>query len=130
MDALIGADMAATRLLIVDDVAQVRQDLHTLLQLEGDIDIAGEAANGLEAINQVDVLKPDVVLMDLEMPVMDGYTATRSIKSQSPSCRVIALTLHSYDLARQKASQAGVDVFIEKGAPIETLVRAILNIKE
>jgi DNA-binding NarL/FixJ family response regulator len=63
--------------------------------------------------------------MDLEMPVMDGYEATRQIKSQNPACRVIALTIHDYEAARQRAAQAGVDAFIVKGAPVEMLVRAI-----
>jgi len=123
--------MTAIRLLIVDDVDQVRQDLCTVLALAGDaeiehpIEIVGEAANGLEAISQAQVLKPDVVLMDLEMPVLDGYEATRQIKALHPGCRVIALTVHEYAAAYQQALQAGMDAFIVKGAPLETLVQAI-----
>lgn len=122
--------MTATRILIVDDATQVRAELCTLLKLEGDIDIAGEAANGLEATSQAQALHPDVILMDLEMPVLDGYEATRRIKALSPDCRVVALTIHGYAAAREKALQAGVDVFIEKGAPLDTLVQAILCAKE
>jgi len=122
--------MVNPRLLIVDDISQVRQDLHYLLELEGRIDVAGEAADGLAAVSQVQALQPDVVLMDLEMPVLDGYEATRRIKALHPACRVVALSLHSYPSAREKAFQAGVDNFIEKGAPIDMLVHAILNTQE
>lgn len=117
--------MTTTRLLIVDDAPQVREELRKLLQLEGNIEVAGEAANGLEAISQTRALQPDVVLMDLEMPVLDGYEATRQIKALFPVCRVVALTLHGYAAAREKAIRAGVDFFIEKGAPLDDLVQAI-----
>jgi DNA-binding NarL/FixJ family response regulator len=122
--------MTAPRVLIVDDVPQVREELRSLLRLEGNIEIVGEAQNGLEAISQTQALQPDVVLMDLEMPVLDGYEATRRIKALHPECHVVALTLHSYAAAREKALQAGVDIFIEKGAPLDTLVQAIICVKE
>jgi DNA-binding NarL/FixJ family response regulator len=113
------------RVLIADDNPQVRQELRTLLPLAGDIEIVGEAADGQEAIRLAHVLLPDVVLMDLEMPALDGYEATRQIKAGSPSCRVVALTVHGYEAARQKAMQAGVDLFLVKGAAVESLVQAI-----
>ena len=127
--------MTAIRVLIVDDVAQVQQDLRTVLTLAGDadtehpIEVVGEAANGLEAIRQADALQPDVVLMDLEMPVLDGYEAARQIKAHCPACRVIALTVNDYEAARQKSVQAGMDGFIVKGAPIETLLQAISGLE-
>jgi len=119
--------MNTRRLLIVDDVSQVRTDLRTLLPLTGDIVVVGEAANGLEAIHQADVLQPDVVLMDLEMPVMNGYEATRQIKNQLPACRVIALTIHGYPNALERALQSGADALIIKGAPLVNLVQEILR---
>jgi len=131
--------MTAVRVLIVDDIPQVRQDLRTVLVLAGEanrdhsantkhlIEIVGEAGNGLQAISQVEILQPEVILMDLEMPVMDGYEATRRIKSLFPTCRVLALSVHDYDAARQKAFQAGVDDFIVKGVPLEILLQAILE---
>jgi DNA-binding NarL/FixJ family response regulator len=137
--------MAAIRVLIVDDVPQVREDLHTVLMLagqankdhsaneihsfkeEGLIEIVGEAENGLQAISQVEILQPEVILMDLEMPVLNGYEATRQIKTLYPTCRVLALSVHDYEAARQKAFQAGVDDFIVKGVPVETLVQTILE---
>ena len=127
--------MTSIRVLIVDDMAQVRSDLRTVLPLAGQaaglqLEIVGEAGNGQEAIQRVSALRPDVVLMDLEMPVMGGYEATRQIKTHSPDCRVIALTIHGDETVQQKAIQAGVDVLIVKGAPVETLVQAISERKE
>lgn len=119
--------MATIRVLIVDDVEQVRRDLRTLLTLVGGAEIGGEAGNGLEAIQSAKTLLPEVILMDLEMPVMDGYEATRQIKKIQPGCRVIALSIHAGEPERQRASQAGVDDFIVKGAALETLLRAIRN---
>ncbi|MEJ2736360.1 MAG: response regulator transcription factor, partial [Anaerolineae bacterium] len=98
--------------------------------LAGDIEIVGEAADGREAIRLAQALQPDVILMDLEMPVLDGYEATRQIKAVFPSCRVVALTVHGYEAARQKAVQAGADVFLVKGASVETLVQAISKRRE
>ena len=119
--------MPATRVLIVDDMEQVRNDLRTALTLSGEIEVIADAPNGLEAIHLTQALQPDVVLMDLEMPVLDGYQATRQIKSDSPSCRVVALTVHGYEEARKKAYQSGVDAFIIKGEPVETIVETILQ---
>ena len=124
------AKLNKKRVLIVDDNSQVRQELRMLLQLAGDIEIVGEAADGQEATHLAHALHPDVVLMDLEMPVLDGYEATRQIKSSCPSCRVVALTVHGYEGARQKAMQAGADLFLVKGAEVESLVQAICERRE
>jgi DNA-binding NarL/FixJ family response regulator len=108
----------------------VRRDLRTALTLSGRLEIVGEAANGSEAVRLTESLHPDVVLMDLEMPVMDGYEATRQIKSHCPSCRVIALTVHDYESARVKAHESGMDAFLVKGAPLQRIVQTISNQKE
>ncbi|MEW5956746.1 MAG: response regulator transcription factor [Chloroflexota bacterium] len=117
--------MSGSRVLIVDDMARVRRDLRTVLALTGLVDIVGEAGNGEEAVRQAGALRPDVVLMDLEMPVLDGFAATRRIKANHPAMRVVALTIHSYPSARIRAFQAGVDDFIEKGASLEKIIQAI-----
>jgi DNA-binding NarL/FixJ family response regulator len=117
--------MSRLRVLIVDDVAQVRRDLCTLLSLAGDIEVAGQAANGQAALGMVEELRPQVVVLDLEMPVLDGYETARRIKAGWPECRVVALTVHDYPAAYQKAIQAGVDDFVVKGSPLEKLVKAI-----
>jgi DNA-binding NarL/FixJ family response regulator len=113
------------RVLIVDDSPQVRRELCTLLPLAGDIDIVGEAADGLEACRLAQLLQPDVVLLDLHMPVMDGWEASRQIKAHHPSCRVVALTMYGDAESRGQAFEAGIDAFLVKGVAVEDLVQAI-----
>jgi DNA-binding NarL/FixJ family response regulator len=125
-----GNTMPGIRVLIVDDMAQVRQDLRTVLPLAGNaaglsIEIVGEAVNGQEAIRRAEALQPDVVLMDLAMPVTDGYAATQAIKDGNPSIRVVALTVLDYPTAGEKARLAGVDGFIEKGASVAEIIQTI-----
>jgi DNA-binding NarL/FixJ family response regulator len=117
--------MTDIRVLIVDDVERVRQDLRTFLTLADNIEIVGEAGNGLEATRLVETLCPQVVLMDLEMPVMDGYEAARQIKANHPACRVIALTIHGGEMEQQRAFKSGADEFFIKGAPLDRLTEAI-----
>jgi DNA-binding NarL/FixJ family response regulator len=122
--------MTDIRVMIVDDVERVRQDLRTLLTLVEGIEIVGEAQDGREAFQQAQVLHPDVILMDVEMPLLDGFEATRQIKTCLPSCRVIALTIHDDESARLQAVEAGMDGFIVKGAPLESIVRILSQPKE
>jgi DNA-binding NarL/FixJ family response regulator len=117
--------MADIHVLIVDDIERVRQELRTFLTLAGNIEIIGEASNGLDAIQLVKTLGPQVVLMDLEMPIMNGFEATRQIKVLQPSCRVIALTIHAGEAERQQALQAGMADVVVKGTPLDGLMRAI-----
>ena len=116
---------AQPSVLIVDDVQQVRQDLRLLLELSGEVVVVGEAANGREAITQAEALRPQVILMDLEMPEMDGFEAARRITACFPGCQVIALSVHSYPQARQLAINSGMEGFIEKGAPLAEIVDMI-----
>jgi DNA-binding NarL/FixJ family response regulator len=127
--------MESIRVLIVDDVPHVRQGLAAVLILASRnsgarIEVVGEAGNGSEAIRQAQNLHPEVILMDLEMPVMDGYEATRHIKTHFPGCRVIALTIHADETARHQASQAGADDFIVKGTPMDSFIHAVTREKE
>ena len=117
------------QVLIVDDKEQVRKDLRTLLALHENIEVVGEAANGVEAIRLIEKLKPAVILLDLEMPLMDGYEAIKQIKTLPSSPRIIVLTVHGYAAASQKALQAGADSFIVKGTTIENLIQAIIKSK-
>ena len=114
--------------LIVDDMARVRQGLQTILQLSAGFEVVGEASDGLEAIQAAEKLRPDVVLMDLEMPVLGGLEATRRIKEQHPEIGVVILTIHGSDKVREQAMSAGSDAFIEKEAPTERLVAAIREV--
>ena len=120
---------AKIKVLIVDDLPHVRQGIRTVLQLttEG-LEIVGEADNGLEAVQLAEQFRPDVVVMDLEMPVMDGFEATRQIKDRHLARGVVVLTIHGNRHAREQAVSVGVDAFVEKGAAIETLVEAIRKV--
>lgn len=125
LTAMSAEQSKTTRIMIVDDIASVRSDLCTLLELVDDLQVVGQASNGQEAIVQATHLQPDVILMDLEMPLMNGYQSARLIKENLPACRVIALSVHNYPEARQKAVQTGMDAFIVKGEPLSKLVHAI-----
>ncbi len=120
--------MKTTRVLIVDDVPQVRRELHTLLPLLDAIEIVGEADNGQGAIESATALQPDVILMDVEMPIVDGLTATCTIKQQCPQCHIIILSIHDDEAVRAQARLAGADDFIDKGAPLAALLHAIQTI--
>ncbi len=109
----------------MDDIPGVRGELHTLLDLSGQVRVVGEAADGAEAARLAVDLQPDVVLMDLEMPVLDGYAAARLIKKALPGCRVIALSIHDDAAARQKAAEAGMDSFVSKASAPQELIDAI-----
>jgi DNA-binding NarL/FixJ family response regulator len=116
------------RLLIADDLEHVRQSLRTILELAGGLQVVGEAANGLEAVQLAGRLSPDVVLMDLAMPEADGLEATRRIKAQNPETGVVMVTIHDRKDTREEAAEAGVDAFLAKGNDTETLIRTIREV--
>jgi len=122
--------MKPTTVVIADDVAQVRTDLRTVLTLSGSIEVVGEASDGQAAVELADSLRPDVVLMDLEMPGLNGCAATRQIKARRPGVRVVALTVHGDEVTRDEAFQAGFDAFVVKGAALGNLVKAISEREE
>ncbi len=115
----------AIRVLIVDDHAVVRQGLRAFLQTQDDIDIAGEAADGEEAVRRVRELVPDVVLMDLVMPKLDGIAAIREIRSLSPSTKVIVLTSFADDEKVFAAVKAGAAGYLLKDVRPQELGEAI-----
>jgi DNA-binding NarL/FixJ family response regulator len=115
-------------ILIVDDKGQVRRDLRTALELMEGLEVVGEAADGLEAVHQAEKLGPDVVLMDLEMPRMDGFEATQQIKERCPARGVVALTIYGDTTTRKRAASVGVDAFVEKGASIQRLSEIIRQV--
>jgi DNA-binding NarL/FixJ family response regulator len=91
-------------------------------------EVIGEAQNGREAVEQARALHPDVILMDLEMPILDGYEATRQIKAQLPAPRVIILSIHNSPEEQLRARAAGADGFVVKeGASYPILLNAILE---
>jgi DNA-binding NarL/FixJ family response regulator len=114
------------RVLIVDDHAVVRQGLITFLELQDEIEIVGEACNGKEACQLINQLKPDVVLMDLVMPVMDGLTAIKEIKKLRPETEVIALTSFADDDKVFTAIRSGATGYLLKDVSPNDLVKAVL----
>jgi DNA-binding NarL/FixJ family response regulator len=117
--------MTTIRVLLADDQALFREGLRTLLSLHADLEIIGEAANGEEALRQAAALRPDVVLMDLRMPVLDGVTATRRLCAAQPATRVIILTTFDDDEYVFDGLRAGAVGYLLKDAPSDKLVEAI-----
>ena len=115
------------RVLIADDQQPTRLGLRALITLCPEVELVGEAADGLEAVQMVAEHRPDVVLMDMQMPVMDGLEATRRIKNEWKEVKIIGLTM--YSRYKSQAISAGVDVFLLKGCATETLLDAILDLK-
>jgi NarL family two-component system response regulator LiaR len=113
------------RVLIVDDHAVVRSGLSKFLMVHKDLELVGEAADGEEAVQLVALHQPDVVLMDLMMPEVDGITATRQIRQKYPKVKVIALTSFSDQALVQGALQAGATGYIQKNVTATELVNAI-----
>jgi NarL family two-component system response regulator LiaR len=116
--------------IIVDDHAIVRQGLRTYLQLQPDIEVVGEAPNGKEAIALVADTLPDIVLMDLVMPVMDGVEATRAVRSLSPNTRVIVLTSFSEDEKVFASIKAGAQGYLMKDVHPTDLVQALRSVNK
>jgi DNA-binding NarL/FixJ family response regulator len=111
------------RLLIADDRARTRQALRAVLATHAAFELIGEAADGEEAIAAVERLRPDVVLLDIRMPRLDGIAATIQIKSRWPWIRVVA---HSLAVeSSEDALAAGADAFVPKGVPADVLFRAL-----
>ncbi len=115
------------RVLIVDDHSVVRQALSAMLEREPDVEVIGEAENGGAAVQLTDALRPDIVLMDINMPGMDGIEATRLISRDHPSVRVIGLSMHT-DQARPMF-EAGAQGYVSKGDPPETLLATMRGAK-
>jgi DNA-binding NarL/FixJ family response regulator len=113
------------RLLLVDDEPAVRQGLRMRLALEPDIEIVGEAGDGAAALRQVEQHKPEVVVMDIMMPGLDGITATSRLHDCCPNTAVVILTLHDRPETRERARQAGACSLVGKQEEPGALVNAI-----
>ena len=116
------------RVLIADDHAIVRKGIRALLATEADIEVVGEAADGKEAVEKAERLHPDVILMDLVMPGMDGIEATRRITTRQPETRILVLTSFAEDEKVFPALKAGALGYLLKDAGPEELVRAIRQV--
>jgi DNA-binding NarL/FixJ family response regulator len=118
--------MTPVRVLLVDDQALFREALATLLAIRDDIEVVGEAGNGDEALRRAAELTPDVVLMDLRMPVLDGVATTRRLRVEQPEVRVIALTTFDDDEDVFAALRAGAVGYLLKDVSSARLVEAVL----
>ncbi len=119
------SEQKVIRVLIVDDHAVVRGGLSKFLQVHKDLELVGEAENGKEAIRLAEQLRPDVVLMDLKMPEMDGVAATRELRQRHPNTRVLVLTSFAEDNMVQGALQAGATGYLLKNVSVSELATAI-----
>jgi DNA-binding NarL/FixJ family response regulator len=117
--------MEPITVLIADDHADFRAGLRALLEAADDLEIAGEAANGVEAVNQATHLQPDVILMDINMPALNGIEATRRILYMSPHIRILMLTMFEDDDSVFAAVRAGARGYLLKGARKAEILRAI-----
>jgi len=113
------------RVLLVDDNDVLRSGLVIVMEAFDDLQLVGEAKNGKEAIDLCAQVYPDVVLMDLKMPVMDGVTATQIIGQKFPSIRVIALTSFDEEALMQSAKQAGIYDYLLKNVTIDRMANVI-----
>ena len=118
----------SVRLLIADDHALVRQGLRGLLEREPDIEVVGEAHTGREAVELCRALGPNLVLMDVRMPEMDGLEATRIIKHERPEVGVLMVTMHDNQDYRREATKAGAAGYVLKDASRDELVDAVRRV--
>jgi DNA-binding NarL/FixJ family response regulator len=114
--------------LLAEDHAIVRQGLCSLLRVDSQFAVVGEARTGREAIDMAKALRPDVILMDIAMPVLNGLEATRQVLAENPAAKVIVLSAHSDDEYIERMNAAGVAGFLEKQTSAEVLTKAIREV--
>jgi DNA-binding NarL/FixJ family response regulator len=125
-----GEGAVSIRLLIADDHALVRSGLRSMLQREPGIEIVGEARNGREAVELCRSLRPDLVLMDVRMPDMDGLEATRAIKREHPETGVLMVTMHENRDYMLEATKAGAAGYVLKDASRSELISAVRRVAD
>lgn len=121
-------DTSQIRILIVDDHPLVCQGLSCLIDRQKDMQVAGEACNGWEAVEMVRKCRPDIVLMDLRMPEMDGLDALRALHDEAAEARVLVLSAFDTDEDIYRCMQAGAKAYLLKSAPNENLLQAIRDV--
>jgi two-component system response regulator DesR len=118
-------ELEMIKIVLVDDEPSVRTGLRMCLELELDLTVVGEAENGVEAIELAQTLKPDVLVVDVEMPGLDGITATARLREVMPDVSVVMLSLHADPNTRARAQAAGAVAFVEKQGLVDQLLDAI-----
>ena len=124
-----GDGTSTIKLFLADDHGLFRELLGRVLEMERDIHIVGEAVNGLEAVTKVRLLKPDVVLMDINMPIVDGLAATRQITEEFPETAVIVLTMYKHNHQVLQAMRSGARGYLLKSAQAHEVLSAIRTIQ-
>lgn len=120
--------MKDPNVIIVEDNPRAREALSAFISSQEGMTVSGEASNGLEAINMIGHQNPDIVLMDIEMPVLDGLEATRLIKKRWPGVKVAILTM--YPNYQADAVTAGADAFLIKGCPVDEMISTIYTLTD
>lgn len=117
------------RILIIDALSHTRENLKTFLELHDDMEVVGEASNGYEALKLSQSIQPDIIIMDINLPGMNGFDVTQKMISHTPASSIILLTVHleAHDL--RAAREAGAQVCIEKSAGIDPIIKAICSIR-
>jgi DNA-binding NarL/FixJ family response regulator len=118
----------ATRILVVDDDAAFRQRVHAFFAREADMEVVAEASDGEEAIRKAQELKPDVVLMDVRMPGLNGVSATRKLREEMPEVKVIMLSIFDLPEYREAAMVSGASGYVVKKSMIEALLPEIRRV--
>lgn len=118
-------DSRNLRILLADDHVTVRQGLKMLIESQGDMTVVSEASDGTAAVEQARALRPDVVVMDISMPGMNGLVATRTLKAVQPDTVIVILTRHGDDAYLQELLRAGADGYVLKQSAASELVQAI-----
>ena len=119
---------ALCRVLIADDTPEIRLLLRIALESEGGFEVIGEAKDGAEALRIATDSRPDAILLDLAMPVMDGLEAIPQIKEHSPEAKILVLSGFDAGKMRQEAMAAGADAYLEKGEPAGNIVRMLQDL--
>jgi DNA-binding NarL/FixJ family response regulator len=118
-------EMANVRVMIADDYAALRTALARALRAEPEIEVVGEAADGYAAVRLAEKLRPDVVLMDINMPGLDGFEATRCIVQRDPNIKIIGLSMHCFGFYAQQMLEAGAHAYVLKDTDIGELIEVI-----
>jgi DNA-binding NarL/FixJ family response regulator len=116
---------SATTVLIVDDNSLLRSTLRSFLERDQEINVCGEAADGADAVEKANALKPGLILMDLAMPKMNGLQAARAIKRAMPEARIVMFTLYSETVGKLAESAWGIDLVVPKSEGVDGLLRAL-----
>ena len=118
------------RILIADDHEMLRRGVRNTLQTQPDLEICGEAVNGQDAVEKVKALRPDLVILDINMPVLNGLAAVRQILRHQPQTKILVFSVHDSDQTKREIHAAGAHGFISKGKDAQDLLRIVREVLE